>query len=61
MHGNSYSILHRFWQTGVYEKQPVTNGAAEGGIVEDGVKATPEGVKQSLSPAMDILVSSPLC
>lgn len=55
---NENDILHRFWQTGAYEKHTVHNGAAEGGLVEDGVKAHPEGVKETLSPAMDILVSS---
>ena len=55
---NANEILHRFWQTGTYEKHPVFNGAAEGGLVEDGAKAHPAGVKETLSPAMDILVSS---
>jgi len=55
---NENDILHRFWQTGAYQKHHFSNGAAEGGIVEDGVKAHPEGVKETLSPAMDILVSS---
>ena len=55
---NENDILHRFWQTGAYEKQPVFDGAAEGGLVEDGAKAHPQGVKETLSPAMDILVSS---
>lgn len=55
---NENDILHRFWQTGVYEKHPVYGAAAEGGLVEDGAKAHSEGVKETLSPAMDILVSS---
>ena len=55
---NENDILHRFWQTGSYEKQPVSNGAAAGGLAEDGAKAHPEGAKETLSPAMDILVSS---
>ena len=55
---NENDILYRFWQTGVYEKQLVLDEAsAKGGIEEDGVKAHPEGVKETLSPAMDILVS----
>lgn len=37
---NENDILHRFWQTGAYEK-------------DDG-----QGVKETLSPAMDILISS---
>ncbi|KAL8976907.1 MAG: hypothetical protein Q9205_007187 [Flavoplaca limonia] len=55
---NENDILHRFLQTGTYEKQPVHGAAAAGGLVEDGVKASPEGVKETLSPSMDILVSS---
>ena len=55
---NENDILHRFWKTGYYEKKPVHGREAEGGIEEDGVKAHEEGVKETLSPAMDILVSS---
>ena len=55
---NENDILHRFWQTGWYEKQPVHGKEAEGGIAADGAKAHEEGVKETLSPAMDILVSS---
>lgn len=55
---NENDILHRFWRTGHYEKKPVHGREAAGGIVEDGVKAHEEGVKETLSPAMDILVSS---
>ena len=55
---NENDILHRFWQTGWYEKKPVHGREAQGGLEEDGVKAHAEGVKETLSPAMDILVSS---
>ncbi|KAG7005055.1 hypothetical protein G7Y79_00022g052760 [Physcia stellaris] len=55
---NENDILHRFWQNGAYEKNPVHGPAAEGGFVDDGAKAHPSGVKETLSPAMDILVSS---
>ncbi|KAF2094696.1 tryptophan synthase beta subunit-like PLP-dependent enzyme [Rhizodiscina lignyota] len=55
---NSNDILHRFWQSGRYEKHAVPAPQAEGGIKEDGVQAHEEGVKETLSPAMDILVSS---
>ncbi|KAF1996870.1 threonine synthase-like protein [Amniculicola lignicola CBS 123094] len=55
---NENDILNRFWRTGSYEKQPVYGKEAEGGIPEDGVKAHEGGVKETLSPAMDILVSS---
>jgi len=50
--------LDRFWKTGLYEKKPVYGGAAEGGLEADGVKAHVEGCKETLSVAMDILVSS---
>ncbi|KAL8949845.1 MAG: hypothetical protein Q9222_004085 [Ikaeria aurantiellina] len=55
---NENDILHRFWQTGAYEKHPVHDSAAQGGFVEDGARAHTAGVKETLSPAMDILVSS---
>ena len=55
---NENDILHRFWESGKYEKHPVYGAEAEGGIPEDGVKAHEGGVKETLSPAMDILVSS---
>lgn len=55
---NENDILHRFWESGKYEKNPVHGRQAEGGLVEDGVKAHESGVKETLSPAMDILVSS---
>ncbi|KAH7114339.1 threonine synthase-like protein [Dendryphion nanum] len=55
---NENDILHRFWQTGQYEKKPVYGAEAEGGEPADGAKAHESGVKETLSPAMDILVSS---
>lgn len=55
---NENDILHRFWRSGYYEKKPVHGRDAEGGFPEDGVKAHEEGVKETLAPAMDILVSS---
>ncbi|EMC91807.1 hypothetical protein BAUCODRAFT_79002 [Baudoinia panamericana UAMH 10762] len=55
---NENDILHRFWKTGYYEKKPVHGVEAEGGFEEDGAKAHPSGVKETLAPAMDILVSS---
>lgn len=55
---NENDILHRFWQTGTYSKQPAPPSEAEGGFAQDGVKAHEEGVRETLSPAMDILVSS---
>ena len=55
---NANDILHRFWHTGKYEKKAVKGGAAQGGFKEDGAKAHESGVKETLSPAMDILVSS---
>jgi threonine synthase len=55
---NENDILHRFWRYGHYEKKPVHGRQAEGGVIADGVKAHEDGVKETLSPAMDILVSS---
>ena len=55
---NENDILDRFWKTGRYEKQATYGSAAEGGVESDGVKAHEDGVKETLSPAMDILVSS---
>jgi len=55
---NENDILHRFWQSGYYEKKPVHGEEANGGIEKDGVKAHEDGVRETLSPAMDILQSS---
>lgn len=55
---NENDILNRFWKTGRYDKKPVTGPGAQGGLAADGVKADESGVKGTLSPAMDILVSS---
>lgn len=55
---NENDILDRFWKTGYYEKKPVHGAEAQGGLAGDGVKAHEDGVKETLSPAMDILVSS---
>lgn len=55
---NANDILHRFWQSGKYEKKPVHGAEASGGLPEDGAQAHEDGVKETLSPAMDILVSS---
>ena len=55
---NANDILDRFFRTGRYEKKPVYGAEAEGGEEFDGVKAHEEGAKETLSPAMDILVSS---
>lgn len=55
---NENDILDRFWKSGHYEKKAVHGKAAEGGLPADGVKAHEEGVRETLSPAMDILVSS---
>jgi threonine synthase len=55
---NENDILYRFWKSGHYEKKAVHGAEAEGGIPEDGAKAHEDGVKETLSPAMDILVSS---
>lgn len=55
---NENDILDRFWKTAKYEKKPVHGAEAAGGVAQDGVAADPAGVKETLSPAMDILVSS---
>lgn len=55
---NANDILYRFFGSGVYEKHITPPHQAAGGLPEDGVKADPSGVKETLSPAMDILVSS---
>ena len=55
---NENDILHRFWQTGTYSKKPASEHEIPGGFAADGAKAHAEGVRETLSPAMDILVSS---
>lgn len=55
---NENDILDRFWKTGKYEKKVADAPATVGGLAKDGAKAHPDGVKETLSPAMDILVSS---
>lgn len=55
---NENDILYRFWRTGRYDKKPAHGPEADGGLAADGVKADESGVKGTLSPAMDILVSS---
>ncbi len=55
---NENDILDRFWKTGRYEKQQAQAPEANGGLEVDGAKASEVGVKETLSPAMDILVSS---
>ncbi|KAK5997269.1 Threonine synthase [Cladobotryum mycophilum] len=55
---NENDILDRFWKSGKYEKKPVDSAEAGDGLAVDGAKAHPGGVKETLSPAMDILVSS---
>ncbi|TPX14069.1 uncharacterized protein E0L32_000463 [Thyridium curvatum] len=55
---NENDILDRFFKTGRYEKKPAHGHEAEGGLKKDGVEAHEDGAKETLSPAMDILVSS---
>lgn len=44
--------MDRFWKTGRYEKKPAANGNTDEAHVHK------DGCKETLSPAMDILVSS---
>lgn len=58
---NENDILYRFWQTGRYEKKPAAPAPSQNGdYVRDGPveEKHVSGVKETLSPAMDILVSS---
>jgi threonine synthase len=45
-------ILYRFWKTGRYEKRTAAN------VNTDEAHVHKDGCKETLSPAMDILVSS---
>ena len=51
-------IKHRFWKTRYYEKKPVHGKKANSGFPEDGAKAHEDGVKETLSRAINIWVSS---
>jgi threonine synthase len=55
---NENDILDRFWKSGNYEKKAVHGKQANRGITADGAKAHIKGARETLSPAMDILVSS---
>ena len=55
---NENDILDRFWKSGKYEKKAAPDDEAPGGLAVDGALAHADGVKETLSPAMDILVSS---
>lgn len=55
---NDNNILDRFLKTGRYEKQTPDHAEPAIGLSSDGAAAHPSGVRETLSPAMDILVSS---
>ena len=55
---NENDILDRFFRSGRYEKQETTVTEPTLGLQSDGAAAHPSGVRETLSPAMDILVSS---
>lgn len=55
---NENDILDRFWKTGRYETKPARGPEVEGGLGVNGAKVHEGGVRETLSPAMDILVSS---
>ena len=52
---NENDILDRFWKTGHYTKKPK---AQDGHLAEKEDTEPADGVRETLSPAMDILVSS---
>ncbi|KAI9731395.1 MAG: threonine synthase [Cirrosporium novae-zelandiae] len=55
---NENDILHRFFTSGSYTKQTHSEPKINKGLPADGSLATPDAVISTLSPAMDILVSS---
>ena len=55
---NKNAVLPCFWQTTTYEKYPIHNKELLGEIEEARARADLERVKETLSPAMDILASS---
>ena len=55
---NENDILDRFWKTGSYEKHPAPAPATNGTPPANGITPHVSRVRETHSPAMDILVSS---
>ena len=55
---NENDILDRFWKTGSYEKSPAPSHKTNREAAQNGIKPHVSGVRETHSPAMDILVSS---
>lgn len=56
---NANDILDRYFRSGRYEKHAASHTSSPAAeMAADGAEAHPDGVRETLSPAMDIMVSS---